>query len=687
MKDEEPRECTWDDFHNNYTKTLSRVEMAKYVCSTLFNESSPSACDYDHDYWDMVRFNYCQINNHQWFTWILIVILIVLCFYFLSTTSGDYFAEVLGIVSEKIGLSQNLAGLTLLALGNAAPDVIVAVITGEGGDEGVTNSLSSLLGGGIFVFGFVSSFVIFYGKQIKVLWINFVRDVGVYFVTMMFIFIIGVSYKKYNIVCSIIPFIIYVLYVSSCVIMERIEKKKLGKKEDEDLEGEDFKVKMIYDEDETVGEDENKQFQMSKISEKVEEENKDETTIFGNKDEVIEEKLKDNNDDTDKKEEKPKKQKTKKLIEQTVDYSDIQSYEVNSPKNKKLEENMEIPVIDEASNEQQGVKKRKKKPKFDISDLVEKSYYYRKSLTVKEGRVTRFEKDKMIYNKFLYEVYRNILFKGFDSDWREKSIPGKILYFVVDFPLNLIRSVTIPPFCDEKYNRAYFVVQPIFIPFMISATTGLLKYYTHKVGKFVFIGIYSAAIILVVIFIRFSYKTQIPSCHAVLYILAMGMSVLWLFAATNVLVQMIKDARMLLPFNIPSNFLTMTVLSLGNSVPDFFVNCSLAKQGYGVMALSGCVGAPVFALLVGFSISMIKKSIKDKKEGNPVAEFNLLNGSLESIIILIVLGGLLLSSAHLIIGGAICKYRFKRIPNSIIGWCIFGTYFIGIIITTIAYKK
>ncbi len=63
-------------------------------------------------------------------------------------------------------------------------------------------------------------------------------------------------------------------------------------------------------------------------------------------------------------------------------------------------------------------------------------------------------------------------------------------------------------------------------------------------------------------------------------------------------------------FNIPSAFLGMTFLAFGNSLPELAVNCSLAKNGYGEMAISGSVGGPLFNLVFGFGLTLIKTNLE-----------------------------------------------------------------------------
>ena len=78
-----------------------------------------------------LNFNYCYFDNRQYITWPLIVIVVLLCFYFLSTTVDEYVSRILGRMSVKLKMSQNLAGLTLLAFGNQAVDIMVALVTGD----------------------------------------------------------------------------------------------------------------------------------------------------------------------------------------------------------------------------------------------------------------------------------------------------------------------------------------------------------------------------------------------------------------------------------------------------------------------------------------------------------------------------------------------------------------------------
>lgn len=70
-------------------------------------------------------------------------------------------SPALGELSQKLKLSQSLAGVTLLAFGNGAPDVLASMSAGSSGSsDGLYLAVSSLLGSQIFVICAVSSAVI-----------------------------------------------------------------------------------------------------------------------------------------------------------------------------------------------------------------------------------------------------------------------------------------------------------------------------------------------------------------------------------------------------------------------------------------------------------------------------------------------------------------------------------------------
>ena len=645
-------------------------------CKELFSSNSSfNLCEClnkytgEIDYFSLYYFNYCIVNNRPWLTWPILIIILLLCFYFISTTGNDYLAETLGIISEKLKLSQNLAGLTLLALGNTAPDVAVAIVSGGDSDEGLTYSLSSVLGGGSMVFGFVLSTVIFLGKEVSVSGLSFIRDLMTYLIIVLFVFIIGVTYKKMNIFIAVAIFGLYVLYVVICIFMESKFKEKndstgessLGidddnsSNSDEDEEKEKFKLEIFNDE-----EKENNEQKEEKNDSKV-------------KDNNLKEKLIKENNQDEKKEivAADKGNENKEKDEENVNNEDLQFF---LGKGQKITGFRAINMIKE--NEK----------KFNLNEIMDATYY---------GKI--FEQNENIYrsynkelakknsNKYNYALVRYYYLTK-TTKWSDKTIFQKIVYVLIDYTFDLLRNLSIPPFDKKRYNKIIFICLPITIPLFITIffKNKLFPFYTTSPGCWIILSYYIIAIGIAVILNFTIYRTNLPKCEWILLLASLIMSMLWVMVVCNILIQMIDDAKLLLPFEVNESFLAMTILAVGNSVPDFIVNCSLAKTGYAEMALSGCVGAPIFGMSVGFGLSLIIRFLKSD-EITQAEEFNLVDGEIISNVILCAIIGIVLNLLQNIIVGFIKKFKIKRY-SSYIGYSIFFLYIIGITIVSFVIK-
>ncbi len=645
-------------------------------CKELFSSNSSfNLCEClnkytgEIDYFSLYYFNYCVVNNRPWLTWPILIIILLLCFYFISTTGNDYLAETLGIISEKLKLSQNLAGLTLLALGNTAPDVAVAIVSGGDSDEGLTYSLSSVLGGGSMVFGFVLSTVIFLGKEVSVSGFSFIRDLMTYLIIVLFVFIIGATYKKMNIFIAVAIFGLYVLYVVICIFMESKFKEK------NDTTGE---LSLGIDDDNSSNSDEDEEKEKFKLEifndeEKENNEQKEEKNDSKVKDNNLKEKLIKENNQDEKKEivAADKGNENKEKDEENVNNEDLQFF---LGKGQKITGFRAIDMI--KGNEK----------KFNLSEIMDATYYG-KIFAQNEDIYRSYNKElaKKNSNKYNYALVRYYYLTK-TTKWSDKTIFQKIVYVLIDYTFDLLRNLSIPPFDKKRYNKIIFICLPITIPLFITIffKNKLFPFYTTSPGCWIILSYYIIAIGIAVILNFTLYRTNLPKCEWILLLASLIMSMLWVMVVCNILIQMIDDAKLLLPFEVNESFLAMTILAVGNSVPDFIVNCSLAKTGYAEMALSGCVGAPIFGMSVGFGLSLIIRFLKSD-EITQAEEFNLVDGEIISNVILCAIIGIVLNLLQNIIVGFIKKFKIKRY-SSYIGYSIFFLYIIGITIVSFVIK-
>ena len=287
-----------------------------------------------------------------------------------------------------------------------------------------------------------------------------------------------------------------------------------------------------------------------------------------------------------------------------------------------------------------------------------------------------------LYSKFKYGLVRHYL-NSKESTWKSMSLPQKFLFAFVDFPMNIVRDATIPPYEVSKWKRSFFILQPITIPlFLIVMFNQYKNVYTHWIISLIILGI---LLVICVIFYRKTYRTSLPNCEWILLSSAFVLSILWLWCVTNILLDMIVTAKLLFPSNIPQSFLSMTILACGNSLPDFIVNCSLARTGYAEMALSGSIGAPAFGILMGFGLSLSRRLFNMnyiKKKGSfEVFDLFKFNDNLNKKILTDALICIFTMLLVLIIMGSAMQFKIGR-PVSYFGYAIYSFFVLSIIILT-----
>lgn len=724
--------CTYQNLHffNN----------SKAACDYLKN------CSYEYDYFNLLTFNYCIAGNRQYITWPLIAIVFLLCFYFLSTSVDEYVSGIVGRISVKLNMSQNLAGLTLLAFGNQVADITVAIVSGGEEEEGIEASLSTILGADSLVIGFVMPTVIFLGNGVIVKGQNFTRDLLTYLIALILIFSIGIFSREIGLVYGLIIFGLYIVYVGLCIIMEKIENRKIKndkikikiRNENESI-GHDsqfnFKVKLFEDDEEKQNEEKKEKDENNSIEEvededeseydkKKNEENKSENENNqneiekkendekeeknndneneenkkendneennkdneneDNKENEIEDNNKENNNE-DKKDESMKiKKETKKNINKKRKIKE-EIKEEKKDKNKNQKNGLDnIDILSDKMSLIEDIASLGGQEIFNIKNFINDTYYLKKSHESRQNpKQTSIIKDEkpLVYNRLHYTLAKYYL-NTKEEKWSEISFLKKIIKIFVEFPLNLVRDLTTPPFEKEKWKKEFFALMPISISLCLSLFFNLFKYYI-KFPHFIFIAVYYLlALFLCYRLYKITYRGSLPNCEWALLISALIMSMIWIYTVTKILVQMITDSQYLLPFEVSRSFLIMTVLAVGNALPDFLIDCTLSRSGYAEMALSGTIGSPVFSLLFGFGLSLIKSfSLSEKK----VQKFDLLTFTPSTKVILCAMAGIFINLVHYMLIFSLVNYKVQRYV-SYAGFCVFFGYLLSLCLVSFVFN-
>lgn len=124
-----------------------------------------------------------------------LLLILLLLFYLLIKTAQDHFSLVTTKLTSALNLTPSMAAVTLLALGNGAPDVFASLAAVRRGNY--RTGFGAILSAGTFVSAFVVGFVAIYAAPFSLSPATFVRDVMFYLISATFLFYVYLSAEIY----------------------------------------------------------------------------------------------------------------------------------------------------------------------------------------------------------------------------------------------------------------------------------------------------------------------------------------------------------------------------------------------------------------------------------------------------------------------------------------------------------
>ena len=200
-----------------------------------------------------------------------------------------------------------------------------------------------------------------------------------------------------------------------------------------------------------------------------------------------------------------------------------------------------------------------------------------------------------------------------ENGWDHEKIVAVLLEWI-DFPSKWIRRLTIPPCNEEEYDSRYLFIWPFLgIPFVLVMTLG------HP--QLSWLLCVPVAALISGIFYRFSPedRTKTPSFFFLITMIGSVLGILWTKLICEVMIDSLNFIGVMA--SISSTYLGLTIIAIGNSLPDALTTIALANNGQAILGLTGAYAGQIFGLLMGFGLSMLKKNYTT---GQPV-KFDLLN--------------------------------------------------------------
>ncbi|KAK8564983.1 hypothetical protein V6N12_058559 [Hibiscus sabdariffa] len=164
-------------------------------------------------YIDNLYLFYCNFGRFPLLGHFLLILWLLVLFYLLGNTASEYFCYSLESLSCLLKLSPTLAGVTLLSLGNGAPDVFSSMVSFM--DSGTQDiGLNTVLGGAFFVtcvvVGTISTLV--HHKRVRVNKPAFIRD-ACFLLMVIVSLILILAYGKISLWGAMAFSSMYVVYV------------------------------------------------------------------------------------------------------------------------------------------------------------------------------------------------------------------------------------------------------------------------------------------------------------------------------------------------------------------------------------------------------------------------------------------------------------------------------------------
>ena len=158
------------------------------------------------------------------FVWLLLLVLLLIVI--LGTTADNFFVPQLEFLSGLLRLPPDVAGITLLALGNGAPDIFTAMAVAQDPQTDFPMLLADLLGASVFISTVVLGSVVLVASRRHATWrvdtIPFWRDLCVYLLALSSVLIIASDGQI--VLGEAVAFLgIYAVYISSVLLLPRLK--------------------------------------------------------------------------------------------------------------------------------------------------------------------------------------------------------------------------------------------------------------------------------------------------------------------------------------------------------------------------------------------------------------------------------------------------------------------------------
>ena len=161
---------------------------------------------------------HCGMHKVHPLFFILLVLTLAYLFIILSSTADANFVPSLLFLSDRLKLSEEIAGITLLSFGNGAPDLFSQLAGSSNGTLSV--SLGESMGSGLFTVTLLVAIIALI-KPIHMKWRALFKDGPTYLLANVLLLVVMLV-KGMSFGMMLVFYLLYIAYVVLSVILERV---------------------------------------------------------------------------------------------------------------------------------------------------------------------------------------------------------------------------------------------------------------------------------------------------------------------------------------------------------------------------------------------------------------------------------------------------------------------------------
>ena len=532
-------------------------------CSKIAIEAAPDVCAYatlacfeKTGYFNFTTFYYCQINQNIPIMILLSLFFIFIVFNFIAKVADSYLAPSLQVLSEKLKLSEAVAGATLLSLGNSAPEVITGIVVGGKASGSMELATGGLIGGCFFTITIILAACIRSAGDIKVDVHAFKRDILFLIVGVLY-FIFLTIIDKVTPVLACGYFVLYVVYVAYVFIHQKFQKRRKSIRKELPTAPYADLTESLY------------RFPDSDSIADLDYEKSAGSACPGSLDDIPSD--------------------TTPVTMPEDQEEDI--FRGEKPMNSSFNE-----VADTTDYIRHEEKETKNMPNIKDPNVI------RLSIKLKE----EWKEGKNLHPRVDKEDNHHFSVGSFVDNDGKKSFSTRLLS-ILAMPVAFLGAITIPPFEVPKWNVYKAVIVPYFSLLFMIWQFRLVDTFLSNPYLWIIYSVIATGL-AVLLYVKGKRENLAKTNGGILSLAAFLISSLWLNLITNLIVEYLTMLRVIT--DIPLGLISLTVLAWGTSLEDLFINIVISKSGLGRMAVIGVYGSQIFGIFIGFGAALLRQSLQ-----------------------------------------------------------------------------